>query len=50
MEITINGKKQIGDWKTAFEVRSFVGKEDNVLIINGFQVQEDCILHLQDVI
>ncbi|UZQ51151.1 sulfur carrier protein ThiS adenylyltransferase ThiF [Clostridium kluyveri] len=50
MEVIINGKKQIGDWKTAFEVRSSLGKEDDVLIINGFQIQEDCILHPQDII
>ncbi|MFL0195076.1 sulfur carrier protein ThiS adenylyltransferase ThiF [Clostridium sp. WILCCON 0269] len=50
MEIIINGKKRTGSWTTAYEVRNNVGNQSHVLIVNGFQIKEDCPLHPHDVV
>ncbi len=50
MKITINGKERTGGWESAFAVRNALGHESDVLIINGFQIREDCELHDQDIV
>ncbi|WP_428910214.1 sulfur carrier protein ThiS adenylyltransferase ThiF [Niallia sp. Krafla_26] len=48
MQIIINGKEQQTSYKTAFEVRDAMGKQDDILILNGFQIAEDCPLKEND--
>lgn len=42
MELIINGKKMTLDCKTAFEVREHLGNHKDSLILNGFQIEENC--------
>lgn len=46
MYIILNGKETEVSCQTAFEVRSHFGKETDIVILNGFQISEDC--HLSD--
>lgn len=44
MILTVNGKIIDSTCNTAFAVRSSYGKDTDIVILNGFQVSDDCIL------
>jgi sulfur carrier protein ThiS adenylyltransferase len=48
MIITLNGKKKDIKFRTAFEVRREFGKETDIVILNGFQIDKDCELSEND--
>ncbi len=48
MIITLNGKTMEIKCKTAFEVRREFGKETDIVILNGFQIDTDCQLSEND--
>jgi len=50
MRITINGKQREVDCRTAFQVRELVGHENDLVILNGFQLEEDYPLAEGDLI
>jgi sulfur carrier protein ThiS adenylyltransferase len=41
MKITVNGKEMDLNWKTAFEVREQIGEPTDIVILNGFQIDQD---------
>jgi sulfur carrier protein ThiS adenylyltransferase len=41
MRITVNGKKMDIDVSTAFQLRSQIGNKSDIIILNGYQIQED---------
>lgn len=44
MELTVNGKKRRLECRTAFQVREKLGSPEDIVILNGFQIDEDCEL------
>lgn len=48
MELLINGKKMALPCETAFEVRECLGKPHDLIILNGFQIEENCRLTEND--
>lgn len=48
MLITLNGKKMNVTCGTAFEVRRELGRETDIVILNGFQIDQDCELSESD--
>lgn len=48
MLITLNGKKMNVTGGTAFEVRRELGRETDIVILNGFQIDQDCELSESD--
>lgn len=48
MRITVNGKEVEGQWSTAFEVQRELGKDCDVVIVNGYQIEDDCTLRQGD--
>ena len=48
MELIINGKKMALDYKTAFEVREHIGNHTDIVILNGFQIEENFELKERD--
>ncbi|MCT8975655.1 sulfur carrier protein ThiS adenylyltransferase ThiF [Clostridium sp. CX1] len=50
MKITVNGKKFELECKTAFELRDQMGNEKDIVILNGFQIDEDCKVSEDDVL
>jgi sulfur carrier protein ThiS adenylyltransferase len=41
MKVTINGKEMDLNWQTAFEVREQIGEPTDIVILNGFQIDQD---------
>lgn len=41
MRLEVNGKKRIIDCRTAFEARAKLGCEGDIVILNGFQIDDD---------
>ncbi|MEL7564342.1 MAG: sulfur carrier protein ThiS adenylyltransferase ThiF [Dehalobacterium sp.] len=50
MKIEVNGKKMNLACQTAFEVKKQIGQEKDVVILNGFQIDEDCKLSENDIL
>lgn len=50
MHITLNGRKMELDAGSAFEVREKYGKPADIIILNGFQIEEDCRLSENDIV
>ncbi|WP_092561384.1 sulfur carrier protein ThiS adenylyltransferase ThiF [Anaeromicropila populeti] len=48
MIVFVNGKEEKGDWNTAYEVREQFAKKSDVVIVNGFQINENVELKDQD--
>ncbi|HEY5557442.1 sulfur carrier protein ThiS adenylyltransferase ThiF [Acetobacterium sp.] len=48
MELSINGKKMDSHFKTAFEVREHIGDHNYIVILNGFQIEENSELKERD--
>lgn len=48
MKVTINGKEQETSLQTAFQVRDKAGNPDDIVILNGFQIADDCPLSEND--
>ena len=48
MELTINGKKMELECKTAFEVRAHLGQHEDIVILNGFQIEGNAELKEKD--
>ncbi|HWR41127.1 MAG TPA: sulfur carrier protein ThiS adenylyltransferase ThiF [Patescibacteria group bacterium] len=48
MEIEVNGKKRTIGCRTAFELRAQLGSESDIVILNGFQIDNDCSLSEND--
>lgn len=50
MEITLNGKRTETSCSTAFGLRDSAGCSTDVMILNGFQISEDCSLSEGDTV
>lgn len=50
MRITLNGRKIELDAGWAFEVRERYGKPNDIVILNGFQIEEDCKISENDIL
>jgi sulfur carrier protein ThiS adenylyltransferase len=50
MEITLNGRKTGTECRTAYELRDNTGNNEDVVILNGFQIAEDCSISENDVL
>ncbi len=50
MDITLNGRKTRTDCRTAYELRDDAGNKTDVVILNGFQLAEDCSISENDVL
>ncbi|NMD71763.1 sulfur carrier protein ThiS adenylyltransferase ThiF [Bacillus sp. DNRA2] len=50
MKITVNGKELQLDCQTAFEVRKQIGIPTDIIILNGFQIDQDCRIAENDVL
>ncbi len=48
LRITVNGKERKGPWNTAFAVQKELGERCDVIIVNGYQIDHDCILQEGD--
>jgi len=48
MEITLNGRKTETECRTAYELRDNAGDNADVVILNGFQIAEDCAISEND--
>jgi sulfur carrier protein ThiS adenylyltransferase len=44
MQVEVNGKKRILACHTVFEARAQLGSETDIIILNGFQINNDCPL------
>lgn len=44
MQLEVNGKRQQLACRTAFEARALMGGESDIVILNGFQLDNDCPL------
>lgn len=42
MKLTVNGQKTELDCQTAFQIREQIGNQTDIVILNGFQIEEDC--------
>lgn len=50
MKLTVNGKELHLDCQSAFEVREQIGNPTDIIILNGFQIDQDCQLVENDVL
>jgi len=50
MKVTLNGREVELAGRTAFEVREQVGEQNDVIIVNGFQLDEDCQISENDMV
>ncbi|NWQ41856.1 sulfur carrier protein ThiS adenylyltransferase ThiF [Bacillus sp. EB106-08-02-XG196] len=50
MKIIINGKEQETTFQTAFQVRESIGNPDDIVILNGFQMDQDAPLDEHDIL
>ena len=50
MKLTVNGKEMELACQTAFEVREQMGNETDIVILNGFQIDQDCPLSENDIL
>jgi sulfur carrier protein ThiS adenylyltransferase len=50
MKIKVNGKDIDLSCRTAFEVRNQLGNPTDIVILNGFQIDKDCILSENDIL
>lgn len=50
MLIEVNGKKMNLDYRTAFKAREQIRNETDIVILNGFQIENDCNLTENDVL
>lgn len=50
MKVTVNGKLLNLNCNTAFEVREKIGNETDIVILNGFQIDQDCKIAENDVL
>lgn len=50
MKIIVNGKEMEVACKTAFEVRNQIGNKTDVVILNGFQIEDDSTLSENDIV
>lgn len=50
MKLTVNGKEKELTCETAFRVREQLGKQTDIVILNGFQIEKDCKLSENDVL
>lgn len=50
MKIIINGKKMETNYHTAFEAKEKLGTKNDIVILNGFQIDKDSNLHENDVL
>ncbi len=50
MKLTVNGQKRDFECQTAFQIRELVGNENDIVILNGFQIEEDYPLSENDTI
>lgn len=50
MNITVNGKELHLDCQSAFEVREHIGNPTDIIILNGFQIDQDCRIAEHDVL
>jgi sulfur carrier protein ThiS adenylyltransferase len=48
MILTVNGKRLESACRTAFEVRADMGDQTDIVILNGFQIEEDCQVNEND--
>lgn len=48
MQVEVNGKERTLACRTAFEARALLGSETDIVILNGFQIDEDCPLADKD--
>lgn len=48
MQVEVNGKTRTLVYRTAFEVRAQLGSESDIVILNGFQIDNDCPLSEND--
>jgi sulfur carrier protein ThiS adenylyltransferase len=48
MELEVNGKRRTLACSTAFEARALLGSENDIVILNGFQFDGDCLLAEND--
>ncbi|GMQ58208.1 thiamine biosynthesis protein ThiF [Vallitalea sediminicola] len=50
MKITVNGKRIDIDCNTTYELRSIIGNENDIIILNGYQIEEDKKLVEDDIL
>ncbi|WP_394236083.1 sulfur carrier protein ThiS adenylyltransferase ThiF [Niallia oryzisoli] len=50
MKIIINGKEQETTYQTAFQVRESIGNPEDIVILNGFQINQDSPLAENDIL
>ncbi len=50
MKLIINGKEQETTYQTAFQVRDSIGNPDDIVILNGFQMNQDSPLAENDIL
>jgi len=50
MNVIINGKEQKTTYQTAFQVRDSIGNPDDIVILNGFQINQDSPLAENDIL
>lgn len=50
MKLTVNGQERDFDCQTAYQIRGLVGNENDIIILNGFQIEEDHPLSENDTI
>ena len=48
MQLEVNGKPRTVVYRTAFEARAQLGSENDIVILNGFQIDDDCPLSEND--
>jgi sulfur carrier protein ThiS adenylyltransferase len=48
MQINVNGKEKDVYCRTAFEVRDQMGEQTDIVILNGFQIDQDCPISEND--
>lgn len=48
MQVEVNGKIRTLNCRTAFEARAHLGSENDIVILNGFQIESDCPLSEND--
>lgn len=50
MKITVNGKEIETTCSSIFELRNQIGSERDIVILNGFQIDEDCLISKDDIV
>ena len=48
MQVDVNGKRRNLNCRSAFEARAKLGIETDIVILNGFQIDNDCPLAEND--